>query len=136
MTILSEQNRAIDEFVSREIIYCVSTLVGDVAGKWLDGKVAFCHLFDGPVINRNKIDDGGEEDDNHWNEAYYEEVFEHWIVSDHLANKLEEEDETIERDFHGLTVWGRTTTGQAISMDYVIRKIWYDLNPDQRALIS
>lgn len=56
------------------------------------------------------------------------EVYEHWIVSDWLAARLEEKGERIDHDFTGLTVWGRTTTGQAISMDYVIRQIVRDLH--------
>jgi hypothetical protein len=56
------------------------------------------------------------------------EVFEHWIVSDWLADKLEARGEKVDRDFAGMTIWARTTTGQAISMDYVIEQIVADLN--------
>jgi len=52
-----------------------------------------------------------------------EEALEHWIVSSWLADKLEAEGEMIVRGFLGLTIWGRTTTGMAISHDYVIEKI-------------
>ena len=52
------------------------------------------------------------------------EVFEHWIVSDFLARKLAERGEVIERNFYGLTIWGRATTGQARSMDWVICQIY------------
>lgn len=51
------------------------------------------------------------------------EALEHWVVSEWLADKLEEEGEMVCRDFLGLTIWGRTTSGQSISMDYVIHKI-------------
>lgn len=54
---------------------------------------------------------------------YRREVFEHWAVSNWLAGKLEEQGETVDRDFAGLTVWARTTTGQAIYMDGVILQI-------------
>lgn len=56
------------------------------------------------------------------------EVFEHWIVSDWLADKLEARGEKVDRDFAGMTIWARTTTGQAIAMDYVIEQIAADLN--------
>lgn len=59
---------------------------------------------------------------------YSREVFEHWLVSDWLADKLEERGERVLRDFFGLTVWGRTTTGQAIRLDHVIERIWSDLH--------
>jgi len=51
------------------------------------------------------------------------EVYEHWIVDNWFAGKLEEMGEPIARDFLGMTIWGRATTGQAISMDSVILQI-------------
>ena len=55
------------------------------------------------------------------------EAYEHWIVSDWLAGKLEELGEMVTYDFLGLTIWGRTCTGQAILLDWVISKICEDL---------
>lgn len=55
------------------------------------------------------------------------EAYEHWIVSDWFAGKLEAKGEMVSRDILGLTVWGRTTTGQSISMDGVIQAIAADL---------
>lgn len=55
------------------------------------------------------------------------EALEHWIVSNWLADKLEAQGEMIDRDFLGLTIWGRTCSGQAIMLDYVIVKIYKDL---------
>lgn len=60
-------------------------------------------------------------------EPYQREIFEHWIVSDWLGRKLEAKGERVDFDFAGLTVWGRTTTGQAIYMDRVIEEIHNDL---------
>lgn len=50
------------------------------------------------------------------------EVYEHWIVSDWLAARLKDEGHVV-GEFAGLTVWGRQTTGQSISMDGVIQRI-------------
>lgn len=55
------------------------------------------------------------------------EIFEHWIVSNWLARKLEEHGETV-GPLDNLTVWGRRTTGQAICMDHVIREIVRELH--------
>lgn len=55
------------------------------------------------------------------------EVYEHWIVSDYLARKLEEYGEVVDFDVHGLTIWGRCTTGQSIMLDDVIEKIAIDV---------
>lgn len=57
-------------------------------------------------------------------EDYGREVFEHWIIDPWLGRKLEARGEKVDRDFAGLCVWGRTTTGQAISMDEVIGDIY------------
>jgi hypothetical protein len=57
-------------------------------------------------------------------EPYEREVFEHWLVSDWLAEKLEEKNERVLKDFFGLTVWCRTTSGQSILLDQVICDIY------------
>lgn len=56
-------------------------------------------------------------------EPYDREVFEHWAVSNWLADKLEAAGEKVDRDFANLNVWARTTSGQGIAQDYVIGKI-------------
>ena len=56
-------------------------------------------------------------------ELYEREVFEHWAVSEWLADKLIAKGERVDKDFAGLCVWARTTTGQAISIDSVIEQI-------------
>ena len=56
------------------------------------------------------------------------EALEHWIISDWLADKLEAYGELITKDFLGLTIWGRTCSGQAILLDWVISKICDDLD--------
>lgn len=61
------------------------------------------------------------------------EIYEHWLVTDWFAEKLSERGESVVRDFAGLTIWGRSTTGQAISMDSVIRAIVRDLHADEFA---
>lgn len=61
-------------------------------------------------------------------EPYDREVYEHWIVSDWLADKLAEKGEKVDKDFAGMTVWARTTTGQAIYCDHVIEQITAELN--------
>jgi hypothetical protein len=50
------------------------------------------------------------------------EVFEHWIVSSWLAEKLKEHGQPV-GELLGLTIWGRMTTGQSISIDSVIVEI-------------
>ena len=56
-------------------------------------------------------------------EDYPDEALEHWIVSDWLGKRLLEQGEMV-IDFLGLTIWGRTTSGQAIYIDSVIEDIY------------
>lgn len=50
------------------------------------------------------------------------EAYEHWIVTEWFGSKLAEHGEIV-GEFMGFTIWGRCTTGQAISMDGVIAEI-------------
>lgn len=108
----SELQRKVGEFVDREVIYCVSGLVADLCNIEHYNEEVW-QLLQGPPVE-------DEEDE-------YEEVFEHWIVSDWLADKLIAKGETVVKDFHGLTIWGRCCTGQAILLDGVIREIYLEL---------
>lgn len=56
------------------------------------------------------------------------EVFEHWIVSKWLGKKLEERGEKVDFGFCSHVIWARTTTGQAIAMEGIIRDIWLELH--------
>ena len=55
-------------------------------------------------------------------EVNFIEVLEYWVVSDWLLRKLESRGE-VTFEFCNLNIWGRTTTGQLISMDHVIEEI-------------
>jgi hypothetical protein len=56
----------------------------------------------------------------------YDDVYEHWLCTGYFAKELEAHGELV-FGFCNMTVWGRTTTGQSIALDYVIRQIVKDL---------
>ena len=56
------------------------------------------------------------------NTEEYDEVFEWWLVTPYMAELLKGNGEVILADYDCYW-WGRTTTGQALYMDYVIQKI-------------
>jgi len=60
----------------------------------------------------------GEEDD----EGNMPEVFEYWIVTPWLGEKLKAQGELIS-EFFDMVIWGRQTTGQVIDADAVIDDI-------------
>lgn len=55
------------------------------------------------------------------------EVYEHWAVSTWLAEKLQAQGQRVDTDFAGLNIWARTTTGQAISMDDCVQRIYQEM---------
>ena len=167
----ADYQRAVADFVGREVHYCASYLISELAK---DEK----HMDDlYPILSQEDYEQGardhinardsrdellslaeyyGDQDlddlkklnddelkeaiytalnSSHWQDycegeqidPYTNEALEHWIVSDWLADRLADKGEMIEKDFLGLTIWGRTTSGQAISMDYVIQSIYNDL---------
>jgi len=76
-------------------------------------------------------------DDLNWDLFSYNcEVCEYWLISEWLANKLEDKGETVEKDFMGLIVWGRTTTGQSIWCDWIIQQIYSDLTSKTNSKLS
>ncbi len=148
-----DYQRAVGAFVAREVCYCVSGLVCEIAKDREDYFHMF-RVFDGDQarefvaqeladdpeqkgeIEDFDLDDAGELKDAMdalcLDPADAEcDVYEHWIVTDWLADKLKAKGEMIERDFYGLTIWGRTTTGQAILLDSVICHI-YDEHHDNQ----
>lgn len=155
----SSKNQEIKrKFVEREVLYCVSSLIYELAKKdeYFEELMPVLQQPDYDAAISEIIREESEEDvlgylgiahkdniqetiDNMFNSDkedmcnhfYAEpediEALEHWIVSDWLAKKLEAQDEMITHDFLGLTIWGRTTSGQAILLDGVISRICEDL---------
>jgi len=60
-------------------------------------------------------------------DPYDREVFEHWAVSDWFADKLIAQGEKVDKDFGGLCIWARTTSGQGIASDGVVQRIYADM---------
>jgi hypothetical protein len=57
-------------------------------------------------------------------EPYDSVVYEHWAVSQWLAEKLVAHGEKVDTDFADLNVWARQNTGQEITADGVIMRIY------------
>lgn len=97
----------IQDLVSRHVVYSISELVEFLM---IDN---FDELAEGLVNYDEESDD-------------YVEVFEYYLVTPWLYYKLEEKNEPVTK-FKELYIWGRTTYGQAIYMDSVIKEIWDEL---------
>lgn len=152
----AEYQRAVSEFVQREVIYCVSGLIYDLhqneeflqelceeglleqvdwqtpaeeAG-WQDISGEIFKLADDGETTEATADSWQDACEQDHLDPYRDEVYEHWIVSNWFARRLEEKGEVACRDFHGLTIWGRTCTGQAISLDDVVCQIYDELHAE------
>lgn len=145
----------VEQLVQREVSYCVSALISELYSNekyqdelqpimtqddWESAAREEGWINDNYKGNKHYFlseDDTWEAENNTdgWREVCEEfdidpqltEAYEHWIVSDWLAGKLEARGEMVLRDFYGLTIWGRACTGQAIYCDSVIGAIYTDL---------
>lgn len=120
-----DHERDLDNFVHNHVYTNVSQMVNEVCSAYWQCLCNFS-LDEEQVININqKVNESFMEDGA---EPTYFEALQHFVVDDWFALKLEERGEIIDYDFLGLTIWGRATCGQAISLDYVVQSIYKELN--------
>lgn len=74
--------------------------------------------------------------DLHHLEPYQDEALEFYLVRNWFAKALQEKGELIDLNFFGLSIWGRTCSGQCISLDDVTCEIYEDLNPNMKGISS
>lgn len=121
MSIDIKTQRELSEFVSR-VVYCNQTmLVEAMLDKGMTDYENILNLYQDCDDCQGCATAGDE-----CLEQEPKEIFEWWLVSDWLLKKLERHGEPIlKTDWGGW--WGRTCTGQAISLDGVIEDIYMDL---------
>ncbi len=96
-----------------------------------DDEFAKAEDVDGYMVTGDTVEEAARDACDHLEiEPYQWEVFEHWIVSGWLGEELAKRGERV-GPLGNLTVWGRTTTGQSITMDGVIRRIAADCLADK-----
>lgn len=110
--------------VENEIYVCLSSLISHL--------LAFDETLQDEYYSQDfthKVDcyDCDGDDDDCWTceDGEVEELrepLEFWSVSNYLAEKLKNEDESV-MEYCGLNIWCRCTSGQAIALDYVINQI-------------
>jgi hypothetical protein len=125
--------RELEEFVSREIGICQSSLIDMLLNKNQDngGLDGFDdeHITNYDKTREQLIDEGYT--DKQINDADidngYQEIFEWWTIGEWMKDQLLEQGEPILENDYG-TWWGRCTTGQSISIDNVIEAIYTKLH--------
>jgi hypothetical protein len=108
----SNTNQSIkSQFIERHVYANVNSLVEYIIQKGFEDSNAPFTIDDIENIYIENEETG---------ESEMQEVFQWFIVSDYLAEKLKEKGEPIINDEN---IWGRGTCGQAILLDYVITEI-------------
>jgi hypothetical protein len=121
------------QLVDREVFCHVGGLIDEIQsahdkhGSFFEWRTyAFeCEPTDEQIANYisgNTTDSYTPDEDEARVELAYGEIYGYWAVSEWLARQLREQGEPVAK--FGLThVWGRSTTGQSIALDYIIEKI-------------
>lgn len=134
-----EKQRKLSEFVGREVILCQSHLVDALLANQEVPEVDWENIENiySPLLPYNDqkdtcveceaevVDLTSDELCEDCNTP--QEIFEWWVCSSWLIEKLRAMGEPVLDTDYG-TWWGRTTTGQAISLDYAIEKIYDELH--------
>lgn len=147
----STEERVLQQLVDREVIHIASSLIEYIRanpGQWEDELFQLSERHcdhserideidnlideietlidtseaDEAVVYQSSIDELQAERDQLEEDSQPQEVLEHWIVSSWFGDKLREHGETV-ADVLDFCIWGRTTSGQSITADEVIRSI-------------
>jgi len=115
--------RELDQVVSEVIIHRANELVSAIYELTLNCStdlIGHEEVIETMCTYRNDYeDDGGEPE--------LIEALEFWIVMPWFGDKLKKRGEIVNKDFLGFCIWGRTTSGQAISLDWVVQDILKDI---------
>jgi len=121
------------ELVGNHVYYCQSYLVSELFSKDLIQYDDYQNLYlsDEKIKEYHSVNTEEEIQEIRDHGEDMQEVFEHWLCSDWLINKLKEQEEPIlETDLE--TWWGRTCTGQSIALDPNIQLLAYENSYDER----
>ena len=107
--------RAVEEHIRPHVVMNVGRIISGFAP--FVGQPG-CPITEDEICDLSFID--GQNDETR-------EIFEHWPVTDWLSTMLEEHGERVVRlPALNISVWCRTTTGQSISIDWVMEQIAMD----------
>lgn len=134
------REQGLDTFIANEIYACQSSLIEEALRQKLFSVDEINNLyrpFDGRLIAPNVClsckgefhfldSETGKCEDCYEASNEPQEILEWWLVSSWLGRKLLIEGEPILESSYGIW-WGRTTSGQAVSLDFIVNKIYEDV---------
>lgn len=137
---MQQRQNEIKRILDGSMIVCQTALVEQALGAKLFETVSIQNLyrpFDGKLIKPNTCkmcirefnvldSETGACQECYEENSYPQEVLEWWLVAPWFGNKLSVEGEPVLSTEYGMW-WGRCTTGQDVSLDYVIQKIYDDI---------
>ena len=125
--------RKIDSFINREVLYNQTGLVNDLLNTMSLGGNGLASAFSYDNIENVYPDLSEYEDYGYESEEEFEmdmtpkEIFSWYLVTEYFGNELRDKGEAVLENDYGFW-WGRTTFGQAISLDGVVQEIYKDLS--------
>lgn len=121
------------QFINKHIYACQSYLVSELMSKEVIQLEDYINFYksDETIKSEYNVKTKEEIQEIRDNGEDQQEIFEHWLCSDWLIERLKEQNEPIlETDLE--TWWGRTCTGQSIYLDHNIQELAYEYSYDQR----
>ena len=119
----SEIKPSIKEFILPHVYLNQTVLIDQL---FRDGVLSFDDIQNGSYTNDELIEQGyAREQITRGDVQHDQEIFEWWLVDDWLARQPHSRGEPT-LSAYSCVWWGRTCTGQAICLDFVIEKIYDD----------
>ena len=129
----SDEQKDIDLFVNREVIMLASQLVEDLLeasmyGQKTFGGIELDNIENLYITEEEAAQEYGYKSLEEMQEAGADrqEIYEWWFVTPWFYERLREVGEPVLNSNYGY-LWGRTCTGQAISLDAIIQTIYDNL---------
>ena len=121
--------RELDQMVGEVIIHRANEMVNAIHELTLECSTDLIgHEEVIETIGKYEDENLMEDEDPVWVDA-----LEFWIVEPWFGDELKERGEIVNTDFLDFVVWGRQTSGQAISMDYVVQDVLKDIVERRKA---
>jgi hypothetical protein len=136
----SDKYHQLERFVNRQVVMCASQLVEDLLEASRCGNKIFGGIELDAIENYYIADEATAQDYGYDSLAAMQEagadqqeIFEWWLVSNWLYERLRAAGEPVIDSDYGY-LWGRTCTGQAIALDSVIERIYDELQREVKAI--
>ena len=113
--------RVVDRLVNREVYCCMTQEV-----EYMLGRIAYGddgNPFDESVYDSLFVSCDDEDDES----SCPAEIYEWWAVSNWFGEKLKEKGQPVIESVWGKSYWGRTCTGQSISLDWCVVSVAKDM---------